>query len=146
MGALIKHRNDELEQFKSRINLVEYAQTQGYQVDRKESSENSKVLRHGNGDKIVVVTGQNGHGIYFSVRDDRDSGSIIDFVQKRVGASLGQTRKALRPWIDGTGSPPQRPRQPESKPVPTNKDHQQVILAHGKTEPFGCGRFPAPKF
>ena len=117
MGALIKHRNDELEQFKSRINLVEYAQTQGYQVDRKESSHNSKVLRHGNGDKIVVVTGQNGHGIYFSVRDDHDNGSIIDFVQKRTGASLGQTREALRPWIDGAGSPPHRPMQPEAKSV-----------------------------
>lgn len=146
MGALITHRNNELEQFKSRINLAEYAQTLGYQVDRKESSENSKVLRHDNGDKIVVVTGQNGHGIYFSVRDDRDSGSIIDFVQKRVGASLGQTRKALRPWIDGTGSPPQRPRQPEPKPVPTSKDRQQVILAYAKTEPSGSGRFPAAKF
>lgn len=117
MGALIRHRNDELEQFKSRINLVEYAQTLGYQIDRKESSQNSKVLRHGNGDKIVVATDQNGRGLYFSVRDDHDNGSIIDFVQKRTGASLGQTRKVLRPWIDGTGSPPQRPMQPEAKPV-----------------------------
>ena len=146
MGALIKHRNNELEQFKSRINLVEYAQTQGYQVDRKESSENSKVLRHDNGDKILVVTGQNGHGIYLSVWDDRDSGSIIDFVQKRTGTSLGQIRKDLRPWIGGTGSPPQRSRQPEPKPVPTSKDRQQVILAYAKTEPSGSGRFPAAKF
>jgi hypothetical protein len=139
-------RNNELEQLKSRINLVEYAQTLGYQLDRKESSHTSKVLRHGNGDKIVVVTAQNGHGIYFSVRDDRDNGSIIDFVQKRTGASLGQIRKALRPWIDGTGSPSQRPRQSEPKPVPTSKDHQQVILAYAKTEPSGSGRFPALKF
>lgn len=117
MGALRMHRNNELEQFKSRINLVEYAQTQGYQLDCKESSQNSKVLRHGNDDKIVVPTGQNGHGLYFSLRDDRDNGSIIDFVQKRTGASLGQTRKALRPWISGTGSPPQRPMPPEAKPV-----------------------------
>lgn len=108
MKTLRMHRNHELEQFKSRINLVEYAQALGYQVDRKESSQTSKVLRHGNGDKIVVVTDQSGHGIYFSVRDDHDNGSIINFVQKRTGGSLGQTRKALRPWIDGAGSPPQR--------------------------------------
>lgn len=146
MGALRMHRNNELEQFKSRINLVEYAQTLGYQLDRKESSQNSKVLRHVNGDKIVVAIGQNGHGIYFSVRDDHDNGSIIDFVKKRVGASLGQTRKALRPWIDGTGSPSQRPQQPEPKPVPTSKDRQQVILAYAKTEPSGSRRFPAVKF
>ncbi|MDP2816279.1 MAG: DUF3991 and TOPRIM domain-containing protein [Rectinemataceae bacterium] len=128
-------RTDELEQFKGQINLVEYAQTLGYQVDRKESSQNSKVLRHDNGDKIVVATGQNGHGIYFSVRDDRDNGSIIDFVQKRTGASLGQTRKALRPWIDGAEAPQQQQRHPEPKPVPTSRDRQQVILAYAKTEP-----------
>lgn len=134
MGKLIMQRTDELEQFKSQINLVEYAQTLGYQVDRKESSQNSKVLRHDNGDKIVVTTGQNGHGIYFSVRDDRDNGSIIDFVQKRTGASLGQTRKALRPWIDGAEAPQQQQRQPEPKPVPTIRDRQQVILSYAKTE------------
>lgn len=135
MGKLIMQRINELEQFKGQINLVEYAQTLGYQVDRKESSQNSKVLRHDNGDKIVVATGQNGHGIYFSVRDDRDNGSIIDFVQKRTGASLGQTRKALRPWIDGAEVPPQQQRHPEPKPAPTSRDRQQVILAYAKTEP-----------
>ncbi len=135
MGKLIMQRTDELEQFKGQINLVEYAQTLGYQVDRKESSQNSKVLRHDNGDKIVVATGQNGHGIYFSVRDDRDNGSIIDFVQKRTGASLGQTRKALRPWIDGAETPPQQQRHPEPKPVPTSRDRQRILLAYAKTEP-----------
>lgn len=130
-------RDNELEQFKSQINLVEFAQSLGYQVDCRESSRNSKVMRHDNGDKIVVATGQNGHGIYFSVRDDRDNGSIIDFVQKRTGASLGQTRKALRPWINGAEAPPPQQRQPppEPKPVPTSRDRQQVILAYAKTEP-----------
>ncbi|MHB8989212.1 MAG: toprim domain-containing protein [Desulfobulbia bacterium] len=128
-------RTDELEQFKTQVNLVEYALTLGYQVDRKESSQNSKVLRHENGDKIVVATGQNGHGIYFSVRDDRDNGSIIDFVQIRTGASLGQIRKTLRPWIDGAEAPPQQQRYPEPKPHPTSRDRQQVILAYAKTEP-----------
>ncbi len=129
------YRDNELEQFKGKINLVEFAQSLGYQVDRRESSRNSKVMRHDNGDKIVVATGQNGHGIYFSVRDDRDNGSIIDFVQKRTGASLGQTRKALRPWIDGAEVSPQQQRHPEPKPVPTSRDRQQVILAYAKTEP-----------
>ncbi|PKN23549.1 MAG: hypothetical protein CVU68_00580 [Deltaproteobacteria bacterium HGW-Deltaproteobacteria-3] len=135
MGELIMYRDNELEQFKGKINLVEFAQSLGYQVDRRESSRNSKVMRHDNGDKIVVATGQNGHGIYFSVRDDRDNGSIIDFVQKRTGASLGQTRKALRPWIDGAEVSPQQQRHPEPKPVPTSRDRQQVILAYAKTEP-----------
>lgn len=118
MATLIKHRNNELEQFKRQINLVEYAQTMGYHLDRKESSQSYKVLRHDNGDKIMVATNQSGHDIYFSIRDDRDNGSIIDFVQKRTETSLGQIRKTLRPWISGAESPPQRPRHPEPKSVP----------------------------
>lgn len=129
------HRDNELEQFKGRINLVEFAQSLGYQVDQGESSRNSKVMRHDNGDKIVVATGQNGHGIYFSVRGDHDKGSIIDFVQKRTKASLGQIRKALRPWVGGPGASSPRPRQPESKPLPTSRDRQQVVLAYAQTEP-----------
>lgn len=129
------HRDNELEQFKSQINLVAYAQSLGYQVDRTESSRNSKVLRHENGDKIVVATGQNGHGIYFSVRDSRDNGSIIDFVQKRTEASLGQIRKTLRPWLGGPGMSPTHPNSPEAKPLPTNRDRQQVMLTFAQTRP-----------
>lgn len=129
-------RDNELEQFKGKINLVEFAQSLGYQVDRRESSQNSKVMRHDNGDKIVVATSQNGHGIYFSVRGDCDNGSIIDFVQKRTGASLGQIRKTLRPWIGGPGVSPPRPRQSEPKPPPSSNDRQRILLAYAhQTEP-----------
>jgi len=128
-------RDNELEQFKSQINLVEFAQSLGYQVDRTESSRNSKVMRHDNGDKIVVATGQNGHGIYFSVRDDCDNGSIIDFVQKRTRASLGQIRKTLRPWLRGPETSPPRSRPPEPKPPPSSSDRQQILLAYAKTTP-----------
>ena len=45
-------------------------------------------MRHSNGDKIVVNRGADGHYVYFSVRDDDDNGSIIDFVQRRDRISL----------------------------------------------------------
>ena len=32
------------------------------------------------GDKIVIAQDEDQHWIYFSVRDDSDNGSIIDFV------------------------------------------------------------------
>ena len=41
----MENRNDELDQFKTRINLAEYAASQGYQLDRRESSRNSAVMR-----------------------------------------------------------------------------------------------------
>ena len=37
--------------------------------------------------------------MYFSIRDDRDNGTIIDFLQNRGGGSLGQVRKTLRAWL-----------------------------------------------
>lgn len=55
-------------------------------------------MRHG-GDKVVIKLDGDGHYVYFSVRDERDNGSIIDFVQHRKRLSLGEVRKELRPWL-----------------------------------------------
>jgi Toprim-like/Protein of unknown function (DUF3991) len=93
----------ELESFKSRIDLRAYAAAQGYQLDRKESWRGSSVMRHPNGDKVIIKRRDNGHYLYFSVRNDEDNGSIIDFVQHRQHLSLGTVRKELRPWL---GAPP----------------------------------------
>jgi hypothetical protein len=49
------------------------------------------------GDKVVIKL--NSNYIYFSVRDERDNGTIVDFVQFRKRLSLGEVRKELRPWI-----------------------------------------------
>lgn len=92
--------SDELEQFKRDINFVEYAASLGYEIDKRESSRSSIIMRGpDNNDKIIVATAQDGHFIYFSVRDDADNGSIIDFVQRRKGLNLGQVRRELRRWI-----------------------------------------------
>jgi hypothetical protein len=99
---------DELERFKREVNLVHYAGTCGYQVDRRESSRSSVVMRHaGTDDKIVVArNAEDGHWTYFSVRDDRDNGSIVDFIQRRRGLSLGHVRQELRPWVGGAAPTP----------------------------------------
>ena len=90
--------DDELERFKTDINLSEYAASCGYQFVRLESSRNSVAMKHPNGDKIIIARGSDNHWIYFSVRSDQDNGSIIDFVQKRQSGSLGKVRQVLRPW------------------------------------------------
>lgn len=90
----------ELEQFKTSISLVEYAGSLGYGIDRKESSRSSIVMRRGgDNDKIIIARGLDRHWIYFSVRDDTDNGSIIDFVSRRKDLTLGRVRQELRPWI-----------------------------------------------
>ena len=95
---------DELETFKTSINLTAYAAGQGYQLDRKESSRSSVVMRHPDGDKIIIARNQSGHWVYFSVKDEADNGSIVDFIQNRTGQNLGQVRQALRAWR-GNGLP-----------------------------------------
>jgi hypothetical protein len=99
--------DDELDRFKRDIPLLRYAvERYGYQRDKRESSRSSHVLRHpATGDKIIVRPNPDGHWTYFSVRDDRDSGTIIDFVLSRTrGGSLGRVRQELRHWL-GTPRP-----------------------------------------
>jgi hypothetical protein len=61
-------------------------------------------MRHVNGDKIIISREDDGHYVYWSVRNDSDNGTIIDFVKFRQNSpNLGQVRKELRAWI---GSPP----------------------------------------
>jgi hypothetical protein len=99
--------DDELHRFKSDIHFLHYAADRyGYTRDRRESSVSSHVLRHqATDDKIVVRRDQDGHWTYFSVRDDRDHGTIIDFVRRRGRhLSLGCVRQELRSWL-GTPRP-----------------------------------------
>lgn len=60
--------DEELEHFKTRINLTELVAGQGYELDRRESSRNSAVMRHPGGDNIIIARNEdNGNWIYFSV-------------------------------------------------------------------------------
>ncbi len=51
MGRQPKQR-DELDLFKSRINLGEYASAKGYVLDRQHSRRNSVAMRGPTGDKV----------------------------------------------------------------------------------------------
>lgn len=115
-------RDPELQSFKVEIDLRSYAADRGYALDRKESWRGSSVMRHHNGDKIIVKIDHDRHYVYFSVRDESDNGSIIDFVQKRGGGSLGAVRQTLRPWIGKAVSGPSL--FPEL--IPTTKDRMEI--------------------
>ena len=121
--------DSELQDFKLNIDLRAYAAAQGYQLDAKSSWRGSSVMRHtGNGDKVIIKRGMDGHYVYFSVRDDRDNGSIIDFVQKRQRMSLGAVRKELRPWM---GLPPVT--VPVFSPLhKSEKDRSKVEAAYAR--------------
>src|SRR5262249_32010515 len=98
----------------------------GYQRDRRESSRASVVMRHPtNDDKVVVARAPDGHFVYFSVRDERDNGTIVDFVQGRTSKNLGEVRAELRQWL-GLPRPERAPTEapPDLKPV--QRDRHEV--------------------
>jgi len=122
--------DSELEQFKADIDLRGYAAEQGYQLDRKESWRGSAVMRHANGDKIIIKRGSDGHYVYFSVHRSDDNGTIIDFVQKRMRMSLGAVRKELRPYIGAPSS-----RLPSFAPLlKTGRDRLRVESEYAKMQ------------
>ena len=122
---------EELERFKTDINLTEVAATLGYTLDKRESSRNTAVMRHPNGDKICISkSAHDNHWIYWSARDDQDNGSIIDFIQHRKGGSLGDIRRTLRTW---TGGNEPSNYVPDLKPA--TPDIQSVLAQYAKTQP-----------
>jgi hypothetical protein len=94
-------RDEELERFKREIDLRAYSSASlGYELSKSDSWRGSAVMRHpGTHDKIIIKIGRDGHWQYYSVRDDRDNGTIIDFIQFRKDWSLGDVRKELRLWL-----------------------------------------------
>jgi len=125
---------DELERFKTSINLTEFAASRGYALDRRESSRSSAVMRHPDGDKIVIAFIKPEKGdltawYYFSIRDYNDNGSIIDFIQNRGGGNLGDVRKTLRHFSGSS-----RPRIPKTdyipQMLPLTRDRAAAIMAY----------------
>lgn len=85
--------------FKAEINLTQYAAHLGYEIDRKKSTRSSIAMRNG-GDKIIISRRGN-LWVYFSVSDDNDNGTIIDFAEKRTNKSLKEIGYELQSWITG---------------------------------------------
>lgn len=119
--------DEELDRFK-RVDLCAYAASRGYRLVRREttraggtrgSTASSLLMRHPvTDDKIVVRLDRDGHWTYFSVRDDRDNGTIIDFALRRGASRLALVREELRAWA---GDP---------RPLPIATSVRVVAAAH----------------
>jgi 5S rRNA maturation endonuclease (ribonuclease M5) len=134
VGARKMRRDDELGHFKTEINLVSYAQNQGFEVVKKESTAKSIKMKNSS-DTLIISTDKDGHGIYFNATSNK-SGSIIDLVQELKSLNLGQVRKELRPWI-GRDSEARTEREHYTpKPLKSSKDAMAVANAYAKTEPL----------
>lgn len=131
----------EIESFKH-IDLRAYGASQGYTLDKRESWRGSAVMRHVNGDKIIIKRNAgDGHYEWFSVRAEA-GGTILDFVHYLKGGSrrshmdIGAIRKELRRYI---GAPPLP--APDFPPLQgTSKDRFKVEAEYAKTR--DAGRHP----
>jgi hypothetical protein len=123
----------KLDAFKTDINLVEYAASCGYELLRHESSRNSAAMKSGAGDKIIVSRNGRGYWVYFSVHDDGDNGTIVDFVLHRVArGNLGKVKQELGPWLSGSIDHPSRRHLPRLELEPSTKDRQRVLASLAK--------------
>ena len=131
--------NGELERFKG-LNLGELAAFYGYQIDRKDSSRSTLAMRHTDGDKIIIATGEDGHAVFFSVRTSA-SGSVLDFVMYREGVNLGHARKTLRAYTGQQTPIPSPsahgPHIPKPQPIPRNR--AALVADWHRFRPYGGG-------
>ncbi|MCG6157632.1 DUF3991 and TOPRIM domain-containing protein [Rubinisphaera margarita] len=128
-------RSTELEDMK-RIDLCQYVASRGFVLDRRQSSRSSVVMRHANGDKLIIAKSPNGQYVYFNAKGS-DNGTIIDFIQSRDRVSLGEVRKLLRPWLTSGGSfPTDLPTLPITL-QPSQHDAAQVLANWLKARPLG---------
>lgn len=151
--SVVGNSDIELDAFKREIDLRQLAVSLGYEVDRRESWRGSTVLRR-DGDKIVVKRNRNGQYVFFSLRDDSDNGTIIDFLQRRRSLSLGAVRQFLRPWIGrpaatGPSFPKLEPAGPDRMRVESEYRRMALALRHPYLEHERClpaSLLGAPRF
>ena len=122
----IMGNREELERFKTDINIADVAIDMGYEIDERKSSRKSIVLKAG-GDVIIISRNSNGHYMYFNPNNPRDAGTIIDFIQNRTNKNLGQVRKLLRQYLQSDNRI-----QLEMSNTNEIKEHYEILDKFGK--------------
>ncbi|MCH8500248.1 MAG: DUF3991 and toprim domain-containing protein [Marinobacter sp.] len=93
----MQSRNDEIELFKSQVNLAELAASYGFARDAVKSTRHTYSMQDGQGNHLVIsVNPATGHWRWFNPVAPEESGTVIDFVQHMEQVNLGEVRKILR--------------------------------------------------
>ncbi|PCI98738.1 MAG: hypothetical protein COB14_07520 [Alphaproteobacteria bacterium] len=83
--------------FKTDINLTEYAAYLGYALVKKDSTRSSIKMRKDS--DIIIISKKGGIWMYFSVSENDDNGTIVNFIKNRTGQSLAEIAKDLLAWL-----------------------------------------------
>lgn len=103
----------DLSQVKQR-DLVAYAEGMGYERVAEKCCPNSIYLKR-DGEKIVIKRDADQHYVYCNVHDDRDQGSIIDFVMNRRSCRYAEAMA----YLLGQNLPPPTGLSPKQSLQPT---------------------------
>jgi hypothetical protein len=103
----------ELDRFKQSIDLVDYA-TRRHGYDVKKAGPRGHWHQLEKDGEMLIVSRKGDHQVYLNPGDDRDSGSIIDFVKTRENQTLGQVRQTLRQYL----GEPEQGWQAATSPLP----------------------------
>lgn len=98
MGVFKLASSLDFKGLKQNIDLTQYAAYLGYKIDKKKSTRTSIAMHKDKSDKIIISK-SNGTWIYFSVYDDSDNGTILDFIRNRTGRSIYQIGRELEAWL-----------------------------------------------
>jgi hypothetical protein len=72
------------DELRARISILEFAQAHGYVLNKKKGLK-WPVLEHPSGDRIIIINPRHTHNQgYFNPGDDRDKGTLIQFVTNRL--------------------------------------------------------------
>lgn len=92
------YQKHDFSRYKSDINLSHYAASLGYELDPRKTTKSSLVMKHPNGDK-VIISKRGSNYVYFSVSDDKDNGTIVDFIRKRTDKTFPEIGQELQKWV-----------------------------------------------
>lgn len=132
-------RRDELRRFKE-LDLRAYAADLGFELDRRKSGRRSAVMRHADGTKLLISRDADGHWVFVDLGDPAVRGTIVDLCQARVGGTLGDVRRALRPLLGGGAGPAPREataRFPSLAARDRADDPEALSAAYARTRPCG---------
>jgi len=94
----LRRWRDAVDGYKRDINLVEFAVSRGFALRRDKSTKRAKVLKHANGDRILVSqNASDRHWVYYAVGgDERDQGTIVDFLLRREAQGMKEVHTICR--------------------------------------------------
>ncbi len=91
--------------FKTEINLSEYAAYLGYELVAKDSTKFSIKMRKAS--DIIIISKKGGIWMYFSVSENNDNGTIVNFIKHRTVQSLLEIAQTLIEWLGEDGTRPE---------------------------------------